>query len=106
MFIQLRRPKKESGVVLLMTLMAVVVIVIMSVAIFSQSMNQTSTVQKEIEQIRAKQLMMGYFWNAYTNAYVSGGNLVNMTDSVKLYNKTYSVAGNWVGNIYNLSVSY
>ena len=77
MFPQLKKLNNESGFVLFIILMVAIVIMIVSVGILTQSMNETNYGQQQIDQIVSDQLAKGIFWNAYSSAY-SSGNITNM----------------------------
>ena len=67
MFRQLnRRVNPESGMVLVTVLMIVGVMMILSIAILSQNVTQSTTSQQQIEQILGEQLARGIFWNTYS----------------------------------------
>jgi len=99
MFPQFKKLNNESGVVLFIVLMVAIIIMIFSVGILTQSMNETNYAQQQIDQIVSDQLAKGIFWNAYSNAY-SSGNLTNM-QNVSSY--SYTPAGS--GRKYNISLN-
>jgi len=99
MFPQLKKLNNESGVVLFIVLMVAIIIMIFSVGILTQSMNETNYAQQQVDQIISDQLAKGIFWNAYSSAY-SSNNMTNM-QNVAIYN--YTPAG--IGRTYNISLS-
>jgi len=84
MFPQLK--KNESGVVLFIVLMVAIIIMIFSVGILTQSMNETNYAQQQVDQIISDQLAKGIFWNAYS----SGGNMQNVGISTMMQGRSYS----------------
>jgi hypothetical protein len=94
MFPQLKN--NESGIVLFIVLMVAVVIMIFSVGILTQSMNETNYAQQQVDQIVSDQLAKGIFWNAYSSAY-SQGNMTNMQNvgiSQTIQGRTYQITLN------------
>ena len=67
MFLQFKKLNNESGIVLFIVLMTAIIIMIFSVGILSQSMNEINYAQQQIDQIAADQLAKGIFWNAYSS---------------------------------------
>ena len=99
MFPQFKKLNNESGIVLFIVLMVAIIIMILSVGILTQSMNETNYAQQQIDQIVSDQLAKGIFWNAYSSAY-SSGNVTNM-QNVGLYGYTPSGSG----RTYNISLT-
>ena len=66
MFPQFKKLKNESGVVLFIVLMTAIIIMIFSVGILTQSMNEINYAQQQIDQITSDQVSKGMFWNAYS----------------------------------------
>jgi len=88
MFPQLK--KNESGIVLFIVLMVAIIIMIFSVGILTQSMNETNYAQQQVDQIVSDQLAKGIFWNAYS----PGGNMQNVGISTVMQGRNYSVSLN------------
>ena len=65
MFPQFKKLNNESGIVLFIVLMTAIIIMIFSVGILTQSMNEINYAQQQIDQIASDQLAKGIFWNAY-----------------------------------------
>ncbi len=110
MFPQLKKLNHESGMVLFIVLMVAIVIMIISVGILTQSMNETNYGQQQIDQIVSDQLAKGIFWNAYSSAYASG-NITNMQNvavtNFVMQNRTYQVTLNSLaGGGYNVVANY
>ena len=110
MFLHLKKINNESGVVLFIVLMVAIVIMIFSVGILTQSMNEINYAQQQIDQIVSDQLAKGIFWNAYSSAY-SSGNMTNMQNvgiSTVMNNRTYNVTLNNTAttNQYTVSANY
>ncbi len=104
MFPQLKKLNNESGLILFITLMVAIVIMIVSVGILTQSMNETNYAQQQVDQIVSDQLAKGIFWNAYSSAY-SSGNITNMQNvgiSTVMQGRNYQITLNsgidWRGN--------
>jgi hypothetical protein len=100
MFPQLKKFNNESGIVLFIVLMVAIIIMIISVGILTQSMNETNYAQQQIDQIVSDQLAKGIFWNAYSSAY-SSKNMTNMQSVPSTIfneqNRIYQVSVNYVG---------
>ena len=110
MFPQFKKLNNESGLVLFIVLMVAIIIMIVSVGILTQSMNETNYAQQQIDQIVSDQLAKGIFWNAYSSAY-SSGNITNMQNvgiSTVMNGRTYSMVLNTTAttNQYNVSTNY
>jgi len=67
MFPQFKKLNNESGIVLFIVLMTAIIIMIFSVGILTQSMNEMNYAQQQIDQIAAEQLSKGMWWNAYAS---------------------------------------
>ncbi len=67
------RVNPESGMVLATVLMIVSVIMVLSIAILSLSLTQSTTSQQQIEDIRSDQLAKGIFWNTYSACFNTVG---------------------------------
>src|SRR5476649_304618 len=61
MFPQLKKINNESGVVLFIVLMTAIIIMIFSVGILTQSMNEINYAQQQIDQIATDELAKGMF---------------------------------------------
>jgi uncharacterized membrane protein len=110
MFPQFKKLNNESGLVLFIVLMVSIIIMIVSVGILTQSMNETNYAQQQIDQIVSDQLAKGIFWNAYSSAY-SSGNMTNMQNvgiSTVMNGRTYNVMLNTTAttNQYSVSANY
>jgi uncharacterized membrane protein len=98
MFTQFKTLKTESGVVMFLVLMVAIIIMILSVTILTQSVNENNYAQQQIDQIVSDQLAKGLFWNAYSNAYASG----NMTNMITT---NISISTTMQGRSYNVFVN-
>jgi hypothetical protein len=67
MFPQFKKRNNESGIVLFIVLMTAIIIMIFSVGILTQSMNEINYAQQQIDQISSEQLAKGMWWNAYAS---------------------------------------
>ena len=63
----LKKLNNESGIVLFLVLMTAIIIMILSVGILTQSVNEMGYAQQQIDQLTCDQLKSAFFWNAYTN---------------------------------------
>lgn len=100
MFPQFKKINNESGIVLFIVLMTAIIIMIFSVGILTQNMNEVNYAQQQIDQITSDQLAKGVFWNAYSSA---GG---NVGISTVLNGRNYQVQMNVTSNSYQAAVSY
>ncbi len=57
--------KRNNGVVLLMVLIVVIVLAIVSASILFTSLNQGTSTQAQIDEIKAEQLAKGVLWDQY-----------------------------------------
>jgi hypothetical protein len=108
MFPQFKKRNKESGMVLYIVLMTAIVIMIFSVSILTQSLNETNYAQQQIDQIASDQLAKGLFWNTYSASY-SAGQIVSLAPtaySTVLNGRNYQVSLTAVGGGYNVNASY
>ena len=64
---QFKRLNNESGIVLFFVLMVSIIIMIFSLGVMTQSMNEINYAQQQIDQITSDQLAKGIFWNAYSS---------------------------------------
>ena len=103
MFPQFRRINNESGLILFFVLMTAIIIMIFSVGIMSQSLNEVNYGQQQIDQIISDQLAKGLFWNSY-----STGNLSNIGISTTTINgRVYQMQLNLInGNSFQSVVNY
>ncbi len=96
--------------VLFITLMVAIVIMIISVGILTQSMNETNYGQQQIDQIVSDQLAKGLFWNSYSNAYANGNitNIQNVSYSTNMNGRIYNVTLNTTAtaNQYTVTTNY
>ena len=107
MFIQFKKLKNESGIVLFIVLMTAIIIMVFSVGILTQSMNESNYAQQQIDQIVADQYSKGVFWNAYSNSYLATGTTSDPSSSTiagRIYQSTLSTTAQV--NQWNLSTNY
>jgi hypothetical protein len=98
MFPQLKKLNNESGIVLFIVLMTAIIIMVFSLGILTQSVNEANSSQQQVDQIVSDQLSKGIFWNAYAN-----GDLATQTHNigvgtVMLQGRVYTMALNWYAN--------
>jgi len=105
MFPQFKKINNESGIVLFIVLMVAIIIMIFSVSILTQSMNENNYAQQQIDQITSEQLTKGIFWNAYAS-----GNLQNVGISTVMNGRNYQISLNLATssyvNSYSTNTSY
>jgi len=106
MFRSFKKFNNESGIVLFIVLMTVIIIMIVSATILSQSMNEINFAQQQIDEIATDQLTKGIFWNQYS----SGMQGVAATGTT-LQGRTYNIVLNPLGTVggvssYNVIVNY
>ena len=110
MFPQFKKLNNESGIVLFIVLMVAIIIMIFSVGILTQSMNEINYAQQQIDQIVSDQLAKGIFWNAYSSAYASGNmtDMQNVAISTTMNGRTYITMLNTTGtpNMYTVVANY
>ena len=104
MFPQFKKLNSKSGSVLFIVLMTAIIIMIFSVGILTQSMNEINYAQQQIDQISSDQLAKGLWWNAYASGMTSmssssqnisgrnyGMNVTTLTNSLAITNYQVSV---------------
>ena len=106
MFRSFKKLNNESGIVLFIVLMTVIIIMIVSASILSQSMNEINFAQQQIDEIATDQLTKGIFWNAYSSGMLGGA-----AAGTTLQGRTYSIVLNPLGTVsgiasYNVVVGY
>lgn len=106
MFRSFKKLNNESGIVLFIVLMTVIIIMIVSATILSQSMNEINFAQQQIDEIATDQLTKGIFWNEYSSGMLS----VAPTGTI-LQGRTYNIVLNPLGTVagvssYNVIVNY
>jgi len=79
MFPQFKKLKNKSGVVLFIVLMTVMVIIIFTLGMLTQSANETNYAQQQVDQIAAQELSKGLFWNAYSSGTMSNGAVYSLS---------------------------
>jgi len=94
MFPQLKKFNNESGIVLFIILMTAIIIMIFSVGILTQSMNENNYAQQQVDQVICDQLIKELYANAY-----SSGNLQNVGISTVMQGRNYQVTLNNYGLI-------
>ena len=73
--------------------MTAIIIMIFSVGILTQSMNEINYAQQQIDQIASDELAKGIFWNAYAQGMQNTGNSTSIPLSGRSYNVTFTSAG-------------
>ena len=107
MFRQLRN--NESGVVLIMVVMTVVIMMIFSIGLVSRGVSQTKSSESQIDRIKAEQLAMGVYAKAYSDRAAGLAMNALTTYNATMDNKTYFVnvvdsGGGGINNTNALSV--
>jgi len=108
MFPQFKKLNNESGIVLFIVLMTAILIMLFSLGILTQSMNEINYAQQQIDQIASDQLVKGVWWNAYNAE--SNSMTLPTGQSVSLSGRSYGtgmtiVSPSAISN-YQVSVSY
>ena len=107
MFPQFKKTNNESGIVLFVVLMTAIIIMIFSVAILTQSMNELNYAQQQIDQISSEELAKGMWWNAYANG-MNGmaGGAVSANLPGRNYQMMINVVSTGYISSYNVTVNY
>jgi ABC-type Fe3+ transport system permease subunit len=99
MFPQLKKINNESGVVLFIVLMTAIIIMLFSVGILTQSLNESSSAQQQVDQIVSDQLSKGFFWNAFANGTLGATAPANIgVSTITLQGRIYTMSLNWYGS--------
>jgi zona occludens toxin (predicted ATPase) len=98
MFPQLKKLNNESGIVLFIVLMTAIIIMLFSVGILTQSVNEINSAQQQIDQIISDQLAKGIFWNAFSNGTLASGSSNIGIGTMALQGRTYTISLNYYGN--------
>jgi Tfp pilus assembly protein PilX len=103
-----RQLKNESGMVMLMVLMTIVVMMIFSIGVLSRTSSQTRSSEAQIDRIRAEQLAVGAFAKVYSDRAAGGAYTALTTITANLDGKTYQVnvteGGAGINNTNSISV--
>lgn len=96
---------------LFIVLMTVIIIMIISVSILSQSMNEINFTQQQIDEIATDQLTKGVFWNAYAYSSVATGMQNIGVPTTNVQGRDYVVTLNSLGTAsgvtsYNVVANY
>ena len=75
----------ESGIVLFFVLMTAIIIMIYSLSVLTQSMNEINYAQQQIDQAACQQLVKGAFWQAQATGALPA------TYTVPLNGRTYTI---------------
>ncbi len=106
---QLRKTKDDSGVVLIFVTIVLMILAIVSMGIFSQSLSQSKSSRAQLDQIVAGQLAKGAFWQAYTQSAAVPG-ILNTTlpaQDFTINNRAFHVeVTNNTPSSYTFNVSY
>ncbi|MBF0510936.1 MAG: hypothetical protein HQL13_01265 [Candidatus Omnitrophica bacterium] len=116
MFPQFKKCRSESGVVLFFVLMSAIIIMMFSIGILTQSMNEINYAQEQIDEIAAGHLALGSFFNALTVSVVTTStNLIltnsSQNESGRNYQLVFQATGTGPGDLsednqYVVTVSY
>ena len=97
MFLEFKKLNNESGVVLFIVLMVAIVIMIFSVGILNQSMNEIHYGQDQVKQIQCQEQSMGFFSSNFspfaTSGTVPAGCTQNLATGVYTCTFTCTVPG-------------
>ncbi len=86
MFPQFKRINNESGVVLFIVLMTAIIIMIYSLGVLTQSLNEINYAQQQIDQINCDQLKKGFLWSSYAS-----NSMQNVGISTVIGGRTYTI---------------
>ncbi|MDE1920739.1 MAG: hypothetical protein KGJ09_04940 [Candidatus Omnitrophica bacterium] len=103
MFSQFRKLNNESGVVLFIVLITAIIIMVFSLGILTQSLNETNYAQQQVDQITSDELAKGVFWNAYSDSLGQGNKTYTF---VMPTGRTYSVNTVIHGTTVNVTSNY
>lgn len=78
---------------LFIVLMTVIIIMIVSASILSQSMNEINFAQQQIDEITTDQWNKGIHWLAFSSGDIQNTALTNITLNNRTYSYTLSSAG-------------
>jgi hypothetical protein len=78
--------------------MTAIIIMIFSLGVLTQSLNETNSGQQQIDQIVSDQLSKGIFWNAYANGDLAKQSSNIGVGTISIANRTYTMALNFYGN--------
>ena len=70
MFRQLRN---ESGMVMVMVLMAIVIMMVFSIGVISRGISQSKSAEEQVDRIKSEQLAIGAYAKYYSDMAVAGG---------------------------------
>ncbi|MBI4309588.1 MAG: hypothetical protein HY591_04580, partial [Candidatus Omnitrophica bacterium] len=82
--------RQNSGVILVTVLAILVVMSVFVVATLSQNLNQAASAQTQLDEIKARELVMGAFWKAYAD--MNDGINNPSVPSENLDGKTFTVS--------------
>ena len=104
MFHQFKKINNESGIVLFIVLMTAIIIMVLSLGILTQSMNEVNYAQQQIDQIVTQQWSKGMFWNAESTGSFGNTGISN----IKIQGRSYNVMLNSTGvtNQYIMTTNY
>ncbi len=86
----IRKLKNESGMVLIMVLMAITVMMVFSIGIVSRSVSQVVSSEEQVDRIKAEQFAIGAFAKIYSDR-AAGAPPTFTTLVATMDNKTYMV---------------
>ena len=92
-----KRINNESGVVLFIVLMTAIVILIYSLGILTQSMNEINYAQQQIDQIACEQIRKGKMWTWQAKGGGDPTAIFGAPPITEVKNgRTYTITWNWV----------
>ena len=106
MFPQFKKLNNESGIILFIVLMVSIIIMIFSLGILTQSLNETNYAQQQIDQIASDELAKGIFWNAYASNALNAASSQGSIGTVTLVNRSYDMNLDYHGNTANNALKW
>ncbi len=95
--------KRREGMILVLVIFAVIIIMIYSATIISQSMTEAKLSQDAIDEIKAEQIAKGVFWQNHSNNNFGPAPTVVNDPGGKTYTATTRNTGN---GSYTIQVTY
>ncbi len=97
MFPQLKKINNESGIVLFIVLMTAIIIMIFSVGILTQSMNEINYAQQQIDQSFPTSWPKGSFGMHIANGTLATGSSNIGVGTMMIQGRTYNITLNYYG---------
>jgi hypothetical protein len=96
-----KRLNNNHGIILAITLVAIIIIAILSATIVSTSLNRSLTIQAHVDKVKCEQLCKGLFWSKYTAAVRGNSNTLDLTANQTItLNPVRDASGNPITKTY------